>query len=72
MTNLKVGMILTPNCNNMEYVYDSNTQRLKITQIGMNRVFAEDVDTGEYLGEIGDYDDVEYYYNVVKSNRRKK
>ena len=35
----------------------------------MDRVFAENIETGEYVGEIGNYEEVEYYYDVVKWNR---
>ena len=59
-------MIIKPNENNMEYYFDGKDERLKIVQIGMGRIFAENVRTGEYLGEIGNYEEIEYYYNVVK------
>ena len=59
-------MIIKPNENNMEYYFDRKGERLRIVQIGMGRVFAENVRTGKYLGEIGNYEEIEYYYNVVK------
>ena len=66
LTYLHEGMIIKPNENNMEYYFDGKVERLRIVQIGMGRVFAENVRTGEYLGEIGNYEEIEYYYNVVK------
>lgn len=66
LTYLQEGMIIKPNENNMEYYFDGKAERLKIVQIGMGRIFAENVRTGEYLGEIGNYEEVEYYYDVVK------
>ena len=66
LTYLHEGMIIKPNENNMEYYFDGKDERLKIVQIGMGRIFAENVRTGEYLGEIGNYEEVEYYYDVVK------
>ena len=65
-TYLQEGMIIKPNENNMEYYFDGKGERLRIVQIGMGIVFAENVRTGEYLGEIGNYEEIEYYYNVVK------
>ena len=50
----------------MEYYFNGKNERLRIVQTGRDRVFAEDVRTGEYLGEIGNYEEVEYYYDVVK------
>ena len=66
LTYLHEGMIIKPNENNMEYYFDGKDERLKIVQIGMGRIFAENVRTDEYLGEIGNYEEVEYYYDVVK------
>ena len=31
-----------------------------------NKVFAENINTGEYVGLLGNYEEVEYYYDVVK------
>lgn len=66
LTYLQEGMVIKPNENNMEYYFNEKNERLRIVQIGMDRVFAEDVRTGEYLGEIGNYEEVEYYYDVVR------
>ena len=68
-TYLQEGMIIKPNENHMEYYFNGKNERLRIVQTGRDRVFAEDVRTGEYLGEIGNYEEVEYYYDVVKWNR---
>lgn len=65
-TYLQEGMIIKPNENNMEYYFDGKGERLRIVQIGMGRVFAENIKTGEYVGLIGNYEEVEYYYEVVK------
>ena len=65
-TYLQEGMIIKPNENHMEYYFNGKNERLKIVQIGMDRVFAENIETGEYVGLIGDYKEVEYYYDVVK------
>lgn len=55
-----------PNENNMEYSFGDKDQKLRIVQIEMDRVFAENIKTGEYVGLIGNYEEVEYYYDVVK------
>lgn len=65
-TYLQEGMIIKPNENNMEYYFDGKDERLRIVQIGMDRVFAEDMITGEYVGLIGNYEEVEYYYDIVE------
>ena len=65
-TYLQEGMVIKPNGNNMEYYFDGKDERLRIVQIGMDRVFAEDIKTGEYVGLIGNYEEVEHYYDVVK------
>ena len=63
-TYLKEGMIIKPNENHM--CFTEENEILKIVQIGMDRVFAENVESGEYVGLIGNYKEVEYYYDVVK------
>ena len=65
-TYLKEGMVIKPNINNMEYYFSDREDRLVITQVLMDRVFAKDEKTGEYLGEIGSYKEIEYYYDVVE------
>ena len=65
-TYLREGMIIKPNENNMEYYFNGKDERLRIVQIGMGRVFAENINTGEYVGLLGNYEEVEYYYDVVK------
>lgn len=65
-TYLREGMIIKPNENNMEYYFNGKNERLRIVQIGMGRVFAENINTGKYVGLLGNYEEVEYYYDVVK------
>lgn len=65
-TYLREGMIIKPNENNMEYYFNGKDERLRIVQIGMGRVFTENINTGEYVGLLGNYEEVEYYYDVVK------
>lgn len=65
-TYLKEGMVIKPNINNMEHYFSDREDRLVITQVLMDRVFAKDEKTGRYLGEIGSYKEIEYYYDVVK------
>lgn len=65
-TYLREGMIIKPNENNMEYYFNGKNERLRIVQIGMGRVFAENINTVEYVGLLGNYEEVEYYYDVVK------
>lgn len=55
-----------PNMNNMEYAFGDRGERLKVDQVGMGRVFCTNVKTGEYVGDIGSPEEVEYYYDVVK------
>ena len=65
-TYLREGMLIKPNENNMEYYFNGKDERLRIVQIGMGRVFAENINTGEYVGLLGNYEEVEYYYDIVK------
>lgn len=65
-TYLRENMIIKPNENNMEYYFNGKDERLRIVQIGMGRVFAENINTGEYVGLLGNYEEVEYYYDIVK------
>ena len=64
---IKEGMILRPNENHMETVF-GDPHDLVVTQVGLGRVFADDLVTGEHL-EISDdnfrEEGVLYYYNIV-------
>lgn len=57
----KVGDIIIPSMNNAEAVFENPIPQYKITQIGMGRVFAENIRTGENV-ELGSMESVEYYY----------
>ena len=62
---LKEGMILKPNINNMEFYFGGKDTLLRIEQIGMGRVFCTDLNTGEYLGDIGEPNEILFYYDIV-------
>ena len=64
----KVGDIVIPSMNNAESVFENPIPKYKICQIGMGRVFAENLKTGEYVDLASD-GDAEYYYELLK--RRK-
>ena len=57
----KVGDIIVPSINNMEAVFEKPIPQYKICQIGMGRVLAEDIRTGEIV-DVGPMKSAEYYY----------
>lgn len=65
----KEGDIVMPSENNAESVFENPIPKYKICQIGMGRVFAENLMTGEY--EDLAYDgDVEFYYKLIKGDSK--
>ncbi len=57
----KVGDIIVPSKNNAEAYFEKPIPQYKISQIGMGRVFAENIRTRENV-ELGSMESVEYYY----------
>ena len=62
------GDIIIPSMNNAQSVFENPVPTYKICQIGMGRVFAKNLITGEVediaLGYGEEY--VEYYYNLLE------
>ena len=69
--NFKVGDIVVPTCNNLE-VLDNPTPRYRIYQIGMGRVFAENLLTGETGCDLaGGLEPADYYYELEKVEKER-
>ena len=68
----KVGDIVVPSENNAELVFGSPVPKYKITQIGMGRVFAKNMETGETvdLAEDGTVESAEDYYTLDNESER--
>lgn len=60
------GMLLKANINNMEFSFSGGNDILRVDQVGMGRVFCTNLTTGEYLGDIGDPKEIEFYYDIVE------
>lgn len=69
--NFKVGDIVVPTCNNME-ILDDPTPRYRIYQIGMGRVLAENMLTGETCDLASGFETVDYYYELESAKDYKK
>ena len=69
---LKVGDIVVPSENNAESAFNSPVPKYKITQIGMGRIFAENIETGEIvdLAEDGTVESAEDYYIPYDESER--
>lgn len=64
----KEGDIVIPSMNNAESVFENPIPKYKICQIGMGRVFAENLITGE-IDDIASGDGEEYasyYYELLE------
>lgn len=61
----KEGDIVVPSMNNAESVFENPIPKYKICQIGMGRVFAENLITGEHV-YLASSEDVEYYYKLLE------
>ena len=57
----KEGDVIVPSTNNAEAVFEKPIPQYKIYQIGMGRVLAENIRTGESV-DLGSVESVEYYY----------
>ena len=62
----KEGDIVVPSENNAQSVFENPIPKYKIYQIGMGRVFAENLATGECVDLASD-GDAEYYYKLLKA-----
>ena len=62
----KVGDIIVPSMNNMEAVFEKPIPQYKICLIGLGRVLAEDIRTGEIV-DVGPMSSAEYYYTAHKT-----
>ena len=61
------GDIVIPSANNAQSVYENPIPKYKIFQIGMGRVFAENLMTGECVDLASD-GEVEYYYKLLNGS----
>lgn len=61
----KEGDIVVPSMNNAESVFENPIPKYKICQIGMGRVFAENLITGE-IEDLAGSGDVEFYYELLE------
>ena len=61
----KEGDIVVPSMNNAESVFENPIPRYKISQVGMGRVFAENLMTGKCVDLASD-GEVEYYYELFE------
>lgn len=61
----KEGDIVIPSMNNAESIFKNPIPKYKICQIGMGRVFAENLMTGEYV-DLSASGDAEYYYKLLE------
>lgn len=61
----KEGDVVAPSENNAKSVFENPIPKYKIYQIGMGRVLAEDLMTGESVDLASD-GDVEYYYRLLE------
>lgn len=68
----KVGDIVMPSENNAESLSNGPIPKYKITQIGMGRVFAKNMETGEIvdLAEDGTVESAENYYTPYEESER--
>lgn len=67
MDAFKVGDIVVPTFNNME-ILDKPIPRYRIYQIGMGRVLAENLRTGETADLASGLEPADYYYELEKDN----
>lgn len=61
----KEGDIVVPSLNNAESVFENPIPKYKICQIGMGRIFAENLRTGECV-DLASSGDAEYYYKSLE------
>lgn len=61
----KEGDIVIPSENNAESVFENPIPKYKICQIGMDRVFAKNLMTGECV-DLAASGDAEYYYKSLE------
>lgn len=62
----KEGDIVVPSMNNAQLIFENPIPKYKICQIGMGRVFAENLITGEIEDLANNYEDVEFYYELLE------
>lgn len=61
----KEGDIVVPSMNNAQRIFENPIPKYKICQIGMGRVFAENLITGE-IKDLAGSGDVEFYYELLE------
>ncbi len=66
MGKLYEGAIIRPNMNHIEFTFSRN-ERLKIVELGIDHVYAENLTTGEYVGDIGTLREIEFYYDLEEA-----
>ena len=67
----EIGDIVVPTCNNLE-ILDDPVPQYRIYQIGMGRVMAENLLTGETCDIAGRTEPTEYYYELLKNKKGEK